>query len=226
MKFVHGDTTEASLIISEAVNKSIEKGPTLLLVSGGSNIELAVSVRQNLKIKHELTVGLIDERYGPVGHKDSNWQKLVESGFDTSGVNLLRALKGLDFEETAAEYDKNFERALEGSKTVIGIFGMGSDGHTAGILPFSPAANSQKLVACYNAADYQRITLTPAAIKFFDTVFLVALGESKRIQLQNLVNKKLPLSQQPAQALKKAKKLTVISDQPLDSVKPVDTEKT
>ena len=53
------------------------------LLSGGSFMPIEVEVAQRLSdhpgLKH-LSVTLTDERYGPDGHQDSNWQKLLDAG--------------------------------------------------------------------------------------------------------------------------------------------------
>ena len=212
MRLVLGDINQAAKIVADAINESLEGGPVLLLVSGGSNVELATSVRVQITLKNSLAVGLTDERYGPPGHTDSNWKSLLRSGFDTNNIHLLPVLTGKSLEETARQYDQKLRETMKNSK-LIGLFGMGSDGHTSGVLPNSPAVNSQDLVTSYSAADFQRITTTPASFRFFDIAVLAARGGGKRDQLQRLANQAVPVDEQPAQALKQAKQLIVINDQ-------------
>ena len=37
---------------------------------------------------------LTDERYGPVGHPDSNWSQLLQKGFDLPQAKLVPVLTG------------------------------------------------------------------------------------------------------------------------------------
>lgn len=202
---------QAIKLIAEYINNQLEKNAVTLLVSGGSNIGLACAVRQKLNIKNILNIGLIDERFGPIGHQDSNWQKLMDAGFIMAGVKLMPVLKGLAAEETALLYAEELKEAA--SETVlIGIFGMGNDGHTAGILPSSSVIDSNELVEFYRGPDFERITLTPQAFKLFNRIFLVANGQSKVEQIKKLTNHNLPLAEQPAQSLKN-NKTTLITDQ-------------
>lgn len=213
MKLVRGDANKASEIITQAVNSALLEGPALLLVSGGSNIGLACSVVKNLAQKNNLTIGLIDERYGPIGHSDSNWQKLMDSGFNIDGINLLPVLNGELFEETCAEYLSKMTTAINSNRSIIGIFGLGTDGHTAGILPNSQSVGADDIVSCYKGPDFMRITLTPKSFNKFDKAFLVAFGDNKKHHLKMLSRENLPTADQPAQALKNAKELVIISDQ-------------
>lgn len=211
MKIMRGGSEEAIEIISTAVNDALGKGSVLLLLSGGSNIGISRLIRDKLDIGNTLTVGLIDERYGEPGHEDSNWQKLVEAGFDFDETVQLPVLDGSDIETTARNYSLKLEEAFAASNTVIGVFGIGEDGHTAGVLPGSPAVKTDDIVSRFKAKDFERITTTPALIDRFDTAFLVAIGGDKREQLNKLIGEELPVSTQPVQYLKKARQLIIIS---------------
>jgi 6-phosphogluconolactonase/glucosamine-6-phosphate isomerase/deaminase len=211
MKLVRVSADIAALQIAESINQALLQGNALLLVSGGSNIDLAVEVRSKLQPANRLTIGLIDERYGPPGHADSNWTKLINAGFDTSDVTLMPILKGESFEATSAGYNQDIIQAFNNHDSVIGVFGIGNDGHTSGVLPGSSAVTSTDMVTCYKADDFSRITTTPASFENFDTAFLVAYGQSKQSQLERL-QEDLPISTQPAQALKKAKQLIIYSE--------------
>jgi 6-phosphogluconolactonase/glucosamine-6-phosphate isomerase/deaminase len=92
------------------------------------------------------------------------------------------------------------------------IFGMGPDGHTAGIKPHSPAVWSPNLVADFVADDFERITITPAAIKKLDAAVVQISGQNKVEQLNNLLDCDLTLDNQPAQILKAIPNLTIFSD--------------
>ena len=75
---------EQSLIedIAHAIVRAAEKGKVLYLASGGSSIPLSVAVLRAVpaSLRAQVTVTLTDERFGPVGHTDSNWQQMREAG--------------------------------------------------------------------------------------------------------------------------------------------------
>jgi 6-phosphogluconolactonase/glucosamine-6-phosphate isomerase/deaminase len=115
---------------------------------------VAAAVSQHLRREplERLTVTLTDERYGPVGHADSNWRQLATAGFDLPGATMLPVLKGLDMPSTVAEFAAVLKHHLSAADFALGFFGIGADGHTAGILPGSPAVAATEFAAGYDAA--------------------------------------------------------------------------
>lgn len=213
MRFVKANTpTPAANVIAQTIAAHLDQNkPILWLVSGGSAIEVAVQARQQLTNNlDKLTVILMDERYGAPGHKDSNWQKLLDAGFDTSAINSYPVLAGDDLETTTQQYEAQLADALQKTHFTIGLFGIGADGHTAGILPHSPAVHSQQLAASYQAPDFTRITMTPLAIAKVDQALVYAVGDSKKVALENLKTAK-PVDEQPAQVLKSVPDVTIFN---------------
>jgi len=194
----------------------VEKHKVLWLVSGGSSAKIAVKTAKRIDSEaleniQNLTVSLIDERYGPVGHPDSNWQQLNEAGFRIKGANMPPVLANASLEQTAKNYAQFIEKALKEHDYILGLVGIGADGHTFGIKPGSPAIRGKELVCAYTWDDYVRLTLTPHAIEKIDEIVAYAVGNEKRGALDDLV-KSIPPKQQPAQYLKTARKLTVYND--------------
>ena len=193
-----------------------EKEKILWLISGGSAIEIAVEVANrfgstDIENIANLTVSLIDERYGPVSHQDSNWQQLKDAGFNVNDANLQPVLKNKDIERTAKDYARFIGQAFEECDYKICLVGIGADGHTFGIKPHSPATNSDGLVCAYAWDDYVRLTLTPKAIDELDEIVAYVVGEEKHKVLDDLT-KSISPEDQPAQYLKSASKLTIYND--------------
>ncbi len=185
----------------------------LWLVSGGSTIAVASKAAEYL---HDidagtLTVMLVDERYGLVGHDDSNWQQLLVAGFDLPHAQLLPTLIGQTLPETMTDYQTHLSDQFLLSSFKVGLFGMGADGHTGGIMPGSEAVSSTELVSDYDCTGYTRITMTPQAIQQLDEAVLVAIGKEKWPQLAHIKDD-LPMDEQPVQALKRAGLLHIYSD--------------
>ena len=215
MHFVRTDNSEAAAQkLASTISALLGQGKQVVwFVSGGSAVSIAVSARKMLMQTDGLIVVQVDERYGPVGHPDSNWQQLLDAGFVTDGVTCYPILTGKDLETTVADYDQLLVTSLQSADYRIGLFGMGADGHTAGILPHSVAADvKDQLVASYQGPDYLRITTTAPAIMQVDLAVLYAAGESKLPALQNL-QKDLPVTEQPAQLLKRIPELWIYNDQ-------------
>jgi 6-phosphogluconolactonase/glucosamine-6-phosphate isomerase/deaminase len=202
----------------ERLTKELEGGKHVMwLVPGGSNIPLSVTVMNGLPEEHtkHLTIYLTDERYGEIDHPDSNSRQLREAGFDPKNARMVNVLaRDLNLEETCEQYGMSIAAAFEAADVVIAQMGMGADGHICGILPGSPAVDSDKLIVGYVTENFTRITLTPKALKkFVAAAYVYAFGESKKEALGNLLLKNLPLSEQPAQVLKKLPEAYVYNDQ-------------
>lgn len=127
--------------LASSIKHHLENNESVFwLVAGGSSIPVAVSASKiltgsNLK---NLSVSLTDERYGPIGHKDSNWQQLHDAGFVLSGARLLPVLEGDNLENTVLSYAGMLSSQIKNCHFSIGLFGIGLDGHTVGILPKVP----------------------------------------------------------------------------------------
>lgn len=208
--------TYLSELITEKLNSNSK---VLLLVPGGSGIGTAVAVAEELRDidLSNLTVTLTDERFGPVGHADENWQQLLDQGFAVPGARTYRVLQGESLQDTAQAFSQTLERFFDESDYAIGLFGIGGDGHTSGIKPGTVAVTETSLVSGYKGSDFQRITTTFAAIQRLDEALLYATGEAKHTVLNELLNHIIDLNQQPAQVLKTVKKSTVFTDQIMKS---------
>lgn len=180
-------------------------------LSGGSAIAVALKTAKFLRgDMKKLTVILADERYGEPGHAESNWSQLQIAGFNIESAHLVPVLTGQTPYDTRNMYENAATKALEADYT-IALLGMGADGHTAGILPDSPAVNSTDMVSLYETPQFKRLTLTPTALEKLDEAIVYAQGETKR-QALNCLKKDMPLIKQPAQVLKRIPHVTVYND--------------
>lgn len=217
MKYVHIQTIEP--VINHAVkalsSRLLTGQRVAWLLSGGSAIELEVRIAQSLQSLDvsRLHVGLIDERYGPMGHKDENYLQLMNAFFPFYIERVLSHKSGKD---TAKSFGLATEKTLKKVDYSLGIFGIGADGHTAGIKPGSPAVNSREAAVYYEWDDHQRITLTPPTIRQLSEAIIYAAGSEKADALNQLIQKDLPPGEQPAQILKDIKTSTLYSDVTLD----------
>lgn len=234
IEFTHVEDTKPVVeAMATTLQQHLQAGERVLwLLTGGSAMAVAVAVAQQLRAANvpvdKLSVSLIDERYGPVGHADSNWQQLADKGLDLPGATLLPVLDGQDLTGTAAAYDALLHKAFDTSDYRLGFFGIGPDGHIAGILPGSPAltASGNQLATGYDDSAISvkpmegvkrgvaRLTMTPAAVRRLNEVICLAMGASKRDAIQSLHS--LPggaTADLPARLLNSVPKVTVYSDQ-------------
>jgi 6-phosphogluconolactonase/glucosamine-6-phosphate isomerase/deaminase len=189
----------------------------LWLVSGGSNIDATVDVMETItpRLSQGLSILLADERFGPEGHGESNWTSLMKAGFKPKRALLMPVLRGQNtLEEALAHYRAIVRQAFAEHDVIVVQLGMGADGHIAGILPQSAAAQEKKeLVVSYESKPYTRLTLTFPALKRADYAYVFAFGDTKAKALFDLHDKRLSLVKQPAQILKRLPDACVYNDQ-------------
>jgi 6-phosphogluconolactonase/glucosamine-6-phosphate isomerase/deaminase len=204
--------------LSQRLNSELQAGKQVLWITcGGSNIHTAVQVMDSIsnELTPNLTIMLSDERYGEVGHADSNWEQLMQAGFNPWQAKLIETLKdGADLDATVHDYNLATQEALTNNQIVIAQLGIGPDGHTAGILPHSGAASEGiSLVAGYVSQPFTRITMTFNALRKVSAAYVFAFGGTKNQALRSLHDLQLPLSDQPAQILKELPEAYIYNDQ-------------
>ena len=185
----------------------------LFFVTGGSSIAVAVKTGELLR-QHDcknLTIMMTDERYGPLGHSDSNWQQLLEKGFDLPQAKLVPILIGYDINKTTEQFNIILEKELEKADYKIGLFGVGKDGHTAGIIPNSKAIKNKNWSCHHKTAQFKRITITPKTILRLDEAVVSMQGKEKWPVLDDL-EKDINIIKQPVQILKQVPLLTIFTD--------------
>jgi 6-phosphogluconolactonase len=159
----------------------------------------------------KLTITLTDERYVPLNHPDSNWHQLLEKGLRIPGAELIPILEGNNRATTTEKFNNILRQELNDADFKIGLFGIGRDGHTAGILPMSKALESKELACAYDTEKFERITITPKVIVQLDEIIAFAKGEEKWQAIENL-QKEIDISKEPAQILKQVPLFTLFTD--------------
>lgn len=204
--------------MAEKIAGELARGRVLWLICGGSNIPYAKAALDIIRAKtgehiKNLTVGQTDERFGDVGHKDSNWRQLIDAGCNFDSVQTLPILRGTSLQETVSEYAKTAEDAFAQNRYVAAQFGIGADGHVAGMLPHTGGIEAQELVFGYEAAPFVRITITPPAFSAIHGAYTFAFGESKKDAVHKLRSEELSPADEPCQLLKQIPESYFYSDQ-------------
>ena len=220
MRFVEGTAEEAGKVIAERLIGELEAGRRVLwLVCGGSNIATEVSIMQLVKERAEklldqLCIIPMDERYGSPGHADSNYKQLQDAGFEPGKAAWIDVLaKDMPLEETVENYSNLVATTFASAHSIIGVFGIGSDGHTAGVLPHSSAAtDSVSSVVGYESPPFLRLTLTPKELIRIHAAYALAFGESKKAALLRLQKDAELLQDLPSSLLYKIPEAYVYND--------------
>jgi len=221
MSLVFKTTTEindaAGFVANSVLNQLKSGKKVLLFLTGGSSVSVGVKIADILKeqagenLLQNLTVTLTDERYGPIDHFNSNFFQLNEKGFSLPGAKIIPILIGEDKNITVEKFNTKLNEEFTKAEYKIGLFGIGADGHTAGILPESSAVSAKDLAFGYDTATFSRITITFKAIEKLDGAVVWAQGKDKWKVLEELQTD-INLIKQPAQILKKIPLLTIFSD--------------
>lgn len=197
----------------EIIYKNVDERTVLFLSGGSTPKPLYEEIAREKKLKAG-AVALVDERYGEVNHTDSNEKMIRETGL----VDFYPILENKGMEETARDYEKTIQSLFSQFPKKVGIFGMGDDGHTAGIAPNIDQGNS--LVSYFDDGKPgfkfgKRITLTFKAMEKFDYLIILAFGSAKKNAF-DLMFKKGSLKEIPSRFYLKpeiANKTLLITDQ-------------
>jgi 6-phosphogluconolactonase/glucosamine-6-phosphate isomerase/deaminase len=215
----HESSSQALSTICNALSTASENNKMLWLLSGGSAIDLEVQISHQLtKVqKQHITIGQVDERYVKVGSVHHNWTSLIQAGLkpEQFDASLPMIQNNLSLKETAAAYDIQLRQAFARCTFSCGIYGIGTDGHTAGIKPAKDPESfkvfdSVSLTVGYQGNDYKRLTTTAAVITKLSAIYVYAVGSDKSQVLADLSETISP-HKMPAQLLKKAKNIVIFS---------------
>lgn len=204
----------ADHIAKTIIDKLASGKKVFWFLSGGSGINVVLEVARQLAdydLKN-LSVTLTDERYGPVGHPNENWQQLLDQGFSLPEATLYRPLIDKDPITTTNRFSTWVAQHMADAHYSICLFGIGSDGHIAGIKPNSSAVTANAWAEYFQGDDFERITITLLPISQLNEAVIQASGTDKTLALQSLRTQSLSVLEQPAQALKNIPLATLYTD--------------
>lgn len=173
-----------------------------LAVSGGrSPVPLFERLAQADLDWSRVRVRLVDERYVPPDHPDSN-EALVRRHL-LAGPAAAAAFRGLYL--AGASIEQAVAAANDDARPIdIAVLGMGDDGHTASLFPGAAQLDAALAAdaACYlhvtpPQAPHERISLSLAALRACGHLVLYVAGPHKRdvlLTAQKRVDTRLPIS--------------------------------
>jgi 6-phosphogluconolactonase len=184
----------AAVIAEEARSAVAARGIFLLAVSGGKTpwILLRALATEAVPWEH-VHVVQVDERVAPAGHPDRNLTHLRESLLEYAplrpGQIHAMPVEAPDLEAAAARYARTLgEIAGEPSVLDLALLGLGSDGHTASLVPGDPvlkvADRDVAITAVYQGR--RRMTLTYPMLNRSRNILWVVTGAEKVPMLKRL----------------------------------------
>jgi 6-phosphogluconolactonase/glucosamine-6-phosphate isomerase/deaminase len=215
--------------------KDAQRRPVLLMLSGGSALELLAGIEMKY-IGKRVTIAALDERYS----RDSainNFSQIAETDFykksERKGIDYIdtRIHRKISLYGLAQKLERRLKswRKMYPKGRIIITQGIGNDGHTAGIMPYPESQKKfeqlfekkNRWVVGYNAGrvktEYpRRVTVTmPFLRNEVDCAILYATGSSKRRALRSLLAKKGNLAKTPARVFYEMRDTFLFIDQSL-----------
>lgn len=153
-----------------------------------------------------------DERCVPPDHPQSNYQMARQALLEHVPVppDQIHRMRGeLPPEEAAQAYAQELVQFFGGRQPQFDLIllGMGADGHTASLFPYSPALKQSQrwVVANYvSSQESWRITLTIPAINAGQEILFLVSGADKANTLQRVLEGPSQPEELPAQFVKPA----------------------
>lgn len=228
---------ETAKMISAILEKEQDKN-ILLMLAGGSSFSVYDAILPKCLSDH-ITLAMTDDRFSH--EMDINNSHILQAtDFYNESVNADAYYISTEVwdERKPEELAKRFERGLRKWReefpdgVVVAVFGMGDDGHTAGMIPsgsvfvgksddkeqtFSELfENPEKWVAGYSTPNneyHERITITMSFIrKYVNYAVAFISGEKKRFALDRLLAEKGSVDKTPARILRELKNVEIFTD--------------
>ena len=187
---------EAALYIADRIRENIaKKGFFTLAISGGRTPwEMIKELATEDLPWEKVFLFQVDERVAPDGHPDRNLTQLFKSIQDSPLINRLNIFPmhviAEDLEEACAEYSENIKRITETGKLDLIHLGIGTDGHTASLIPGDSVLEVGDKNVALTDSPYQgreRMTLTYPLINQAEKILWIVTGEEKAEMLERLL---------------------------------------
>jgi 6-phosphogluconolactonase/glucosamine-6-phosphate isomerase/deaminase len=212
--------------------KAEPSGPVLLLCSGGSALSILKQGVEPVSLS-AFTLGVLDERY-TFDQTVSNFTQLTHTQFfrtcTQNGAATIdpRPVEGDTLERAATRFDSALTdwHAQNPNGLVVATIGIGSDGHTAGVLP-DPShrdrfherfVDTTRSVVGYEVAPEvnvhtERLTTTLAYLRnSIDRAIVYVVGTEKSLALQTLMAEQGSLATTPARILRDMRSVVIYTN--------------
>jgi 6-phosphogluconolactonase len=177
----------ASMIAEKARSGVAARGRFIMAVSGGRTPWMMLRALSNQDMPWEkVHVVQVDERVAPAGHQDRNLTHLRDSLLTHAPLPVdhiyAMPVEAADLEAAAAQYAARLQE-LAGSPPVLDLvhLGLGSDGHTASLIPGDPVLNASEadvaLTGMYQGL--RRMTLTYPILNRSRCILWLVTGSEK-----------------------------------------------
>ncbi len=234
------DASEMFVQLTRQANR--EGRPFRVALAGGTTPKLLYGLLASDTFRHDVPWNNVefffgDERWVPHTHRDSNYKLANDNLFKPANLDpdniFPMPTEGVQPKEAAAQYEATLRRVFgleDGQLPHFNLIflGMGDDGHTASLFPYTEALDeTDKLVAAnyVKKFDTYRITLTAPVLNAADEVLVLVSGESKAPALKAVLEGDYNYEEYPSQLLRNAQgHVTWLVDRPAASLLGEDEE--
>jgi 6-phosphogluconolactonase len=188
---------EAALHIAQAARKAIfDHGRFTMAISGGRTPWQMLKRLTKEKLSWEkIFIFQVDERVAPDGHPDRNltqlFQALEGSGLMTR-INIFHMhVTAENLDEACDDYVKTIHEVTENGQFDLVHLGMGTDGHTASLIPDDAVCAISDRDVAITENPYQgriRMTLTYPLIDRAKEILWVITGQEKQQMFERFLS--------------------------------------
>lgn len=192
--------------------------PVLIMLAGGSSREI-IDLLDGELLTDQVTITVTDERYTD-DLEENNFAYIQGTSFYNASISAgsfcidTQIFSGESHEEHAKRFDKNlheWKRDFPNGK-IIALFGVGKDGHIAGIIPGTEFSNPDIWAVDLKDVKFERTTVTFSFMKSIDFPLVYISGAEKAEALALTVAKEGDLETTPARILNEMKEPIVFTD--------------
>jgi 6-phosphogluconolactonase len=186
------DTTQDLLAAAaRTIVQRVQAGARAIALSGGSTPKplyamLGASPLREQLAEFPVTWVVVDERYVPIDHPDSNGGMMQKTLF-ANGISpthrFLRFRTELNDPAATARAFEDEWRSLNIEQLDVVLLGMGDDGHTASLFPGTPVLEVEDRIAAevyVPRLDSWRVTLTRPVLRAAALRLVLATGAKKK----------------------------------------------
>ncbi|MCD9189525.1 MAG: 6-phosphogluconolactonase [Pyrinomonadaceae bacterium] len=209
----------ADKFVEIAAESISERGRFTVALAGGSTPKSLYRLLSGDKFKDKIDWSKVffffgDERNVSPDDAESNFRMAHENLFAPLEINVNSIFPWLTQSETpeitAEIYQGEIKRFFDLGETEFPIFdlillGMGADGHTASLFPFTKALGETEKIAVANPVEKlntTRLTLTFPTINVARNIIFLVAGEDKAETLREVLEGKFQPERLPSQNVK------------------------
>lgn len=189
---------EAAMLIAQRIRVQIgKKGYFTLAISGGRTPwEMIKELAEEDLPWEKVFLFQVDERIAPDAHPDRNMTQLFQAIQNSQLATRLNIFPmhvvGEDLALACREYGEQIQEITKNGKFDLIHLGMGSDGHTASLVPGDEILDVQDQKVALTGKPYQgrqRMSLTYPLINQASEILWIITGEEKAEMLRRLLQK-------------------------------------